>query len=53
VDGGEALEPCRSAAGGAAPGPVPCSGAASSTELKPSTVVSWLAVEVALKFVSC
>jgi hypothetical protein len=53
VDDGEVLEPCRSTTGGAAPGPIPCSGATGSAELKPSTIVPWLAVEVALKFVSC
>jgi hypothetical protein len=41
VNGGEVLEPCRSVAGGAASGPVPCSGAVSSVELKPSSVASW------------
>jgi hypothetical protein len=41
VNGGEVLEHCRSVAGGAAPGPVPCSGATGSTELKPSPVASW------------
>jgi hypothetical protein len=38
------LEPYRSVAGGAAPGPDPCSGAVGSAELKPSSVAPWPAV---------
>jgi hypothetical protein len=38
------LEPCRSMAGGVALGPDPCSGAAGSAELKPSSIASWLAI---------
>jgi hypothetical protein len=41
VNGGEMLEPCRNVAGGAAPGPVSCSGTVGSTVLKSSTVVPW------------
>jgi hypothetical protein len=35
---------CRSVADGAAPGPDPCSGAAGSAELKPSSVALWSVV---------
>jgi hypothetical protein len=44
MDGGEVLEPCRSVAGGAAPDPDPCSGAAGFAELKPSSVAPWPAI---------